>query len=137
MTKEILCALVVAVSRTTYANLFGVISTLCGAGDGTTTFNLPDLRDRFLKGTGADVEGTELEAGLPNITGHLIHAVGAKVIAEDSYVTEWSNQWWATTGGSEIGTFAYDMSATRSSAIYGKSSTVQPNAVTVQYLIKY
>ena len=74
---------------------------------------------------------------MPNITGHLIHAVGAEVIAEESFVTEWSEQWWATTGGSAIGTFAYDMSATRSSAIYGASGTVQPAAVAVQYLIKY
>lgn len=35
-----------AVSRTTYANLFAVISTFFGAGDGSTTFNLPDLRGR-------------------------------------------------------------------------------------------
>ena len=34
-----------AVSRTTYADLFGVIGTTYGAGDGSTTFNLPDLED--------------------------------------------------------------------------------------------
>lgn len=36
-----------AVSRTDYATLFGVISTTYGTGDGSTTFNLPDLRGRF------------------------------------------------------------------------------------------
>ena len=41
-----------AVSRTTYANLFGIIATTWGAGDGTTTFNVPDLRGAFLRGTG-------------------------------------------------------------------------------------
>lgn len=35
-----------AVSRTTYANLFSVIGTNFGEGDGTTTFNLPDFRSR-------------------------------------------------------------------------------------------
>lgn len=35
-----------AVSRTTYAALFAVIGTTYGAGDGSTTFNLPDLRGR-------------------------------------------------------------------------------------------
>jgi len=35
-----------AVSRSTYAALFAVISTTYGIGDGTTTFNLPDLTDR-------------------------------------------------------------------------------------------
>lgn len=39
-----------AVSRTTYANLFAVIGTAYGNGDGSTTFNLPDLRGRFLRG---------------------------------------------------------------------------------------
>ncbi len=39
-----------AVSRTTYAALFAVISTTWGAGDGSTTFNLPDLRGEFVRG---------------------------------------------------------------------------------------
>lgn len=36
-----------AVSRTTYSDLFDVISTDYGVGDGSTTFNVPDLRGRF------------------------------------------------------------------------------------------
>lgn len=39
-----------AVSRTTYAALFAAIGTTFGAGDGRTTFNLPDLRGEFLRG---------------------------------------------------------------------------------------
>jgi microcystin-dependent protein len=39
-----------AVSRTTYAALFAVVSTTYGVGDGTTTFNLPDLRGRGIAG---------------------------------------------------------------------------------------
>jgi microcystin-dependent protein len=39
-----------AVSRTTYSDLFSVISTTYGAGDGSTTFNLPDLRGRVVAG---------------------------------------------------------------------------------------
>lgn len=39
-----------AVSRTTYAALFAVIGTTFGAGDGSTTFNLPDLRAEFIRG---------------------------------------------------------------------------------------
>ena len=42
-----------AVSRTTYSDLFTAIGTTWGAGDGTTTFNLPDLRGAFLRGTGS------------------------------------------------------------------------------------
>jgi microcystin-dependent protein len=39
-----------AISRTTYAALFAAISTNHGSGDGSTTFNLPDHRGRFLRG---------------------------------------------------------------------------------------
>lgn len=39
-----------AVSRTTYASLFAKLSTTFGAGDGSTTFNLPDLRGRAIAG---------------------------------------------------------------------------------------
>ena len=42
-----------AVSRNTYATLFAVIGTTYGAGDGSTTFNLPDFRDRFAVGAGS------------------------------------------------------------------------------------
>jgi len=39
-----------AVSRTTYASLFAVIGTTYGSGDGSTTFNLPDLEDNVTVG---------------------------------------------------------------------------------------
>ena len=39
-----------AVSRTTYADLFAVISTTYGAGDSSTTFNVPDLQGKFPQG---------------------------------------------------------------------------------------
>ena len=38
------------ISRTTYADLFAVIGTTYGTGDGSTTFNLPDLRGRVIAG---------------------------------------------------------------------------------------
>ena len=39
-----------AVSRSTYASLFATIGTTHGSGDGSSTFNLPDLRGRFVRG---------------------------------------------------------------------------------------
>jgi microcystin-dependent protein len=42
-----------AVSRTTYADLFAIIGTTYGVGDGSTTFNLPDLRGRVPVGLDA------------------------------------------------------------------------------------
>ena len=39
-----------AINRTTYANLFAAIGTTFGVGNGSTTFNVPDLRGEFIRG---------------------------------------------------------------------------------------
>lgn len=57
-----------AVSRTTYAALFNLIGTTYGAGDGSTTFNLPDYRGRVIVGVGT---GTGLTARALAATGGL------------------------------------------------------------------
>lgn len=49
-----------AVSRTTYNALFAAIGTTFGAGDGSTTFNLPDLRGEFIRGLD---DGRGVDAG--------------------------------------------------------------------------
>lgn len=41
-----------AISRTTYSDLFTLLSTTFGSGDGSTTFNLPNMQDRFPVGAG-------------------------------------------------------------------------------------
>jgi microcystin-dependent protein len=46
-----------AISRTTYSALFAKIGVVWGRGDLTTTFNLPDLRDRFIRGAGGTLGG--------------------------------------------------------------------------------
>ena len=43
-----------AISRTDYADLFAVIGTSFGSGDGSTTFNVPDFRGEFLRGAGTN-----------------------------------------------------------------------------------
>lgn len=61
-----------AVSRTTYSELFAAIGTIYGAGDGSTTFNVPDLRGYFLRGDGGTnsaVMGTAQEDAIRNIVG--------------------------------------------------------------------
>ncbi|WP_422001756.1 phage tail protein [Reyranella sp.] len=47
-----------AVSRTTYADLFAVLGTTYGGGDGSTSFNLPDLRGRVAAGRD-DMDGAD------------------------------------------------------------------------------
>ena len=49
-----------AVSRTTYANLFARIGTTHGVGDGSTTFNVPNLTDKGLFGSGSNSVGASI-----------------------------------------------------------------------------
>ena len=63
-----------AVSRTTYAALFAVIADTYGAGDGSTTFNLPDLTDRIIVSKSpsfalASTGGADAVAATGNISG--------------------------------------------------------------------
>jgi microcystin-dependent protein len=67
-----------AISRTTYANLFNLIATTYGAGDGATTFNLPDLRGYLLAGKD-DMGGaaaSRITAGASGIDGTVLGAAG-------------------------------------------------------------
>ena len=67
-----------AISRTTYANLFNLVATTYGAGDGSTTFNLPDLRGYLLAGKD-DMGGaaaSRITAGASGIAGNTLGAVG-------------------------------------------------------------
>ena len=64
-----------AVSRTTYAALFNVIGTTFGAGDGSTTFNVPDMRGRVPIGAG---QGNTAEGGGTGVN----RVIGAKGGAE-------------------------------------------------------
>jgi microcystin-dependent protein len=71
-----------AVSRTTFSALFAVIGTTFGNGNGTTTFNLPDLRGQFLRGRVniSTMNGTGTAAlNLATFTAHGIIRTGFRV----------------------------------------------------------
>jgi len=57
-----------AVSRTTYADLFAIYGTTFGAGDGSTTFNLPDMRDKSPYGVGSLIAVVGQSTGTVNET---------------------------------------------------------------------
>ena len=74
-----------AVSRTTYANLFAVIGTTYGVGDGSTTFNVPDLRGEFLRGTGTNSRTHQGNGG--SVGEHQdATGIGAVGVGSDGYV---------------------------------------------------
>lgn len=127
-----------AVSRMTYANLYSAIGTTYGAGDGSTTFNLPDFRGRFLRGymsgTSAEI-GTAQEDAIRNITGNISDVpyqmlghgsgaiakrVGTQGIAQPSFT--------ATNGG------GFDFDA---SLVVPTADENRPANYAVQYIIKY
>jgi len=122
-----------AVNRTTYVNLFNKIGTTYGAGDGSTTFNLPNTVARFLEGgIGA---GTYYEAGLPNITGNISafkSSISGAFVGSNN--TSRYDGWNDNEDEYAVST-SFD--ASRSNSIYGASTTVQPPAMTVIYCIKY
>lgn len=123
------------VSRTTYADLFSKIGTYYGAGDGSTTFNLPNTVARFLEGgVGA---GTYYEAGLPNITGQYYAVVGGGITVNGAFTGSWADSSGQTSGGGGYNRVHLVVDASKSNSIYGNSDTVQPPAVTVIYCIKY
>lgn len=121
-----------AVSRTTYADLFAAIGTTYGEGDGVTTFNLPDLTDRFIMGS--TIAGTILEAGLPNLYGTF---TAAGLDGSGTGVFSWTD---VNAGGVKAGGYIVDqctLDASTYNPIYGASDTVQPPALTMRFYIKY
>lgn len=130
------------VSRTTYATLFSVIGITYGSGDGSTTFNLPNLTNRFIQGSGT--AGTVKSAGLPNISGKISNTWGQlKGSSEPSgsgafkeTVSESATYCgYANNNGYNIHNVIFD--ASDSNSIYGNSTTVQPPALTMRMYIKY
>lgn len=68
-----------AVSRTTYSALYAVTSIAFGQGDGTTTFNVPDLRGRFVRGIdgSADRDPNKADRTAMNTGGNTGNALGS------------------------------------------------------------
>ena len=127
-----------AVSRTDYAKLFSAIGTTWGAGDGSTTFNLPNTIGRFAEG--AATSGSYKSAGLPNITGDMgnMLGIGANHSNGALFITSANNTWWVKdqpNGGTSQ--YAFSFNANKSSSIYGNSTTVQPPSFTTRFIIKY
>jgi len=126
-----------AVSRTTYANLFAVYGTTFGAGDGSTTFELPDFRGKFIRGqsgNSADYGVTQNDA-IRNITG----TMGGKYLVGDSIIQ-------VTGAFYNAGTFSENaFGGTGSSPKFGfDASLVVPTAdenrpvnLAVDFYIKY
>lgn len=144
-----------AVSRSTYSSLFSAIGTQYGAGDGSTTFNLPDLRGKVSVGldsaqtefntlgeTGGAKTHTLTASELPThshpntLTNATVasstHTHGSSTMLAGAYVGYWaartSINWTATNSGGFTAPGANTTNSNQGTAIFGNTDT--PSATT-------
>ena len=131
-----------AASRSGKARLFSVYGTTFGAGDGSTTFNLPDLRDRYIIGANTNALGAQIAEQLPNITGYFgshggdthgvfAYADGAFSIGDISAGGQPAYTIDGSKGASFIGYHAHN-----SNAIYTDNGKVYPASIALNFIIK-
>ena len=146
-----------AVSRSTYADLFAIIGTTYGSGNGSTTFNVPDLQDNVAVGKSgtknlASTGGANTVSATGNVGGSTANAsLSTAQLASHShtwtYYTQgspdsrqgfYNNYWngmsaqWPTNNSGSGSGHSHNMSATFSG---DATSVVQPY-LTVIYIIK-
>ena len=138
-----------AIRRETYADLFAVIGTTYGSGDGSTTFNLPNLNNgSFLEGSNTVGTVKSASASVPD---HY-HAFGynnvnnaGRFIATDATVKYRlakgvSYRYWNGSGGGggyDDDTAVAAQANMVTSLPTTSSAVVQPKSVTVKFCIKY
>lgn len=122
-----------AVSRTTYSALFAAIGTTHGAGNGSTTFNVPDLRGRAPMGAGSGPGLTARTAG---------QQVGDENLQQHAHVQNvLANPGTGPLNGridydeDALGANAYNQGVTSEPAGAGNSQNIQPSTVVV-FVIK-
>jgi microcystin-dependent protein len=133
-----------AVNRTTYADLFTAISTTYGTGDGSTTFNLPDLRGIFVRGSGSQTisgityTGTFSTKSQDAAQGHY-HTIG-----KDSNASYFSGEGQLSTG-SDLGALFSDSGTSKAMTMISNGSNgtpriaseTRPANIALLYCIKY
>ena len=139
-----------AVSRATYAKLYSVIGEAFGSGDGSTTFNLPDLRESVPKGAGLtgnstnhiDTDGLSVGEFIEDQLQNHVHTIDGVLKVNYGYGT--SNNIPTSGGGnyslpSTSGTSA-QVRVTNTNSVssdYRYGATTEVKSVGVNYIIKY
>lgn len=150
-----------AISRSTYSALFAEVGTAFGTGDGSTTFNLPDLRGRFLRGQD-DSQGNDPDAGSrlasasggntgDNVgslqsDGNKQHNHGVNDLGH-SHSANWGWQYAGYPGGNGLRSFADNDSTAGNRNVNNNTtgitiqndgeSETRPKNINVRYYIKY
>jgi microcystin-dependent protein len=117
-----------AVSRTTYAALFSAIGTTFGSGDGSTTFNLPDIRGQFVRGWD---DGAGIDTGRTFGSTQAPTGIASANTASNSNGAQVNTDGAAVTGG---GYSIWNGSPFTSSSSY---FTTRPTNIALMFCIKY
>jgi len=127
-----------AVSRLTYADLFAAIGTMYGAGDGATTFNVPDYRGYFLRAwDNARGIDPDRDNRTPRPDGTAGDNVGTQQADElETHYHQTRNDGPATNGGSGGKGIADSYSFNTATSNAGGNET-RPKNINVLYCIKY
>ncbi len=126
-----------AVSRTTYAGLFAVIGTIWGVGNGSSTFNLPDLRGEFIRGwdngRGTDVgrafasaQAESANVSVPTQMSSATSQWGNNVVLPDAGWSSYNQTGRSDGGGQGLRFFMVD-----------KGDETRPRNISMMYCIKY
>ena len=128
-----------AISRTTYSDLFLVVGTTWGVGDGSSTFNLPDLRGEFLRGTdngrlidSGRTVGTTQGHGIPKLEGSVNNYYNSMYSSTGIFQPVAGDN--AYGGGNGNGGRGFTFTSTD---VIPDSPEVRPRNVAVLYCIKY
>lgn len=125
-----------AVSRVTYSALFTAIGTAYGSGDGSTTFNVPDLRGLFIRGTdngaGRDPDAASRVALLAGgATGDAVGSYEADALASHRHTVSIS----AVAAGGAAGSGLVQTGGSTNTSLTGGNET-RPKNVYANYIIK-
>ena len=148
-----------AISRSTYASLFSILSTTHGAGDGSSTFNLPDLRGQFVRGwdnnAGVDAsrtfgstqtdqnknhthttDSTSLTGSVGNISqSYRIDGTASGVFTKGGNANA---RLFGNNGGeAQCGSFSMDATHSHTIASSGGGTEVRVKNVALMYIIKF
>ena len=134
-----------AISRTTYAALFAIIGTTYGTGDGSTTFNVPDLRGRVSAGQD-DMGGTSanrLTGQTGGVDGDVLggtggaetHTLTSAQMPSHTHSTTYGGAV-AVNNGSQVGVKLDGAASTGSAGSGGAHNNVQPTLI-LNKIIRY
>jgi microcystin-dependent protein len=116
-----------AVSRSTYSKLYSSIGTTFGAGDGSTTFNIPDLRGEFIRGWSHGRSGVD--------DGRTVGSFQDQSIQSHAHSYTFTDVIYSN--GESSGTGASKCREESATTGYAGGAETRPRNVALMYCIKY